>query len=488
MAPRGGRFMAASGAVLVVIIGAVSWWVSRPGGQTASAASVATASAPVRRMDVVARQTFAGTIGFAGTYPIVGAGAGGSSGQNPAQTRAALSTAQLALSADRTAATDTAAVAAAGDAQARASVDNAQANVAADQSQLTIDQGNPANQQKVPGDQATLQHDQAGLSAAQASLRLTVARDLQANHQAQARVSADTVALAVAQTAANSGPGIITRLPAVGDQVTRGQTLYEVDNHPVPLFLGDRPLSRQLNTGAAVGPDVHELKDNLAALGFAAGDLGSDGVFNAATAAAVSRWQASLGVAQTGTVQPADVVFAATALRVTALHATLGASLQGGAPLLDATSTVAVVNVLLDASNEALVKVGDLVVINLPAGTNTPGTVQSVSRVAVASASPNPGSGAAPRATIAVTVTLAAPASAGGLDQAPVTVGITSQQHNGVLAVPVNSLLALEEGGYAVKLLTGNLVGVQTGLFSDDGMVEVTGALHVGDRVEVPKP
>ena len=480
--------MAASGALLVVVVGSAGWWVSRPGGQPASASNIVTTSAAVRRMDVVARQTFAGTIGFAGTYPIVRAGAGASSGQNPAQTRAALSNAQLAMSADRTAAADTAAIGAAGEAQAGAAVSTARAAVAADQSQLTTDQANPANQQKVPADEATLQHDHAALSAAQASLQLTAARDLQANHQAQDRVSADTVALATAQTAANSGPGIITRLPAVGDEVARGQSLYEVDNRPVPLFLGDRPMSRQLNAGVVVGPDVREIKDNLAALGFAPGDLGADGVFNPATAAAVSRWQASLGVAQTGTVEPADVLFAATALRITTLHATLGASLQAGAPLLDATSTVAVVNVPLDASNEAIVKVGDAVLINLPAGTTAPGTVQSVSRVAVAAANPNQGSGAPPRATIAVTVTLADPASAGGLDQAPVTVGITSQQHNGVLAVPLNSLLALEEGGYAVKLLSGNLVGVKTGLFSDDGMVEVTGALHEGDRVEVPKP
>jgi multidrug efflux pump subunit AcrA (membrane-fusion protein) len=98
--------------------------------------------------------------------------------------------------------------------------------------------------------------------------------------------------------------------------------------------------------------------------------------------------------------------------------------------------------------------------------------------------------GGAPHATIAMTVTMTDPAASGGLDQAPVTVGITNETHPAVLAVPVTSLLALAEGGYAVKVVsgaTGTLVPVTTGLFGDDGMVEVTGAVHPGDRVEVPK-
>jgi hypothetical protein len=69
-----------------------------------------------------------------------------------------------------------------------------------------------------------------------------------------------------------------------------------------------------------------------------------------------------------------------------------------------------------------------------------------------------------------------------------VKVGVTTGSRKGVLAVPVNALLALAEGGYGVRLTdgTGRIVVVSTGLFAR-GMVEVSGdGLTEGTRVEVP--
>ena len=54
--------------------------------------------------------------------------------------------------------------------------------------------------------------------------------------------------------------------------------------------------------------------------------------------------------------------------------------------------------------------------------------------------------------------------------------------------MPVTSLIALAEGGYAVAVQDGSgvrLVAVDPGFFAR-GMVEITGALSVGDMVEVP--
>ena len=74
-------------------------------------------------------------------------------------------------------------------------------------------------------------------------------------------------------------------------------------------------------------------------------------------------------------------------------------------------------------------------------------------------------------------------------DQAPVNVNITDQSVHGVLAVPINALLALSEGGDAVDVVDGGtrrLVGVQTGLFSNT-MVEISGPrITEGTLVEVP--
>jgi hypothetical protein len=75
------------------------------------------------------------------------------------------------------------------------------------------------------------------------------------------------------------------------------------------------------------------------------------------------------------------------------------------------------------------------------------------------------------------------------MDQAPVRVGIISDSRTGVLAVPVNALLALAEGGYGVRVVEGEtsrIVAVETGLFAK-GLVEVTGeGLAEGVKVEVP--
>ena len=58
--------------------------------------------------------------------------------------------------------------------------------------------------------------------------------------------------------------------------------------------------------------------------------------------------------------------------------------------------------------------------------------------------------------------------------------------------VPVDALLALSSGGYAVEEVTPagvhHLVAVSTGLFDDaDGLVQVSGGgLSAGQRVVVP--
>ncbi len=84
---------------------------------------------------------------------------------------------------------------------------------------------------------------------------------------------------------------------------------------------------------------------------------------------------------------------------------------------------------------------------------------------------------------------LSDPAAPDRLDQAPVDVHVERNRAEEVLVVPVNALLALAEGGYAVEVDEGgtrHLVAVEVGLFAE-GMVEVTGAqLAEGTAVVVP--
>ena len=83
------------------------------------------------------------------------------------------------------------------------------------------------------------------------------------------------------------------------------------------------------------------------------------------------------------------------------------------------------------------------------------------------------------------------PGAAGTLDQAPVTVNITTGSSQGpVLAVPVTALVAQSPGGYAVEVTgpgnTRRWVPVRPGMFDDaGGLVQVTGNLTPGQHVVV---
>jgi peptidoglycan hydrolase-like protein with peptidoglycan-binding domain len=296
--------------------------------------------------------------------------------------------------------------------------------------------------------------------------------------------------------------GIVTRLPAVGAVVRRGQTLYEVDGHPVPLWYGTRPAWRAFQLGMTDGADVRQLEANLVALGYDPDRaITVDRHYSWATAAAVKRWQKATGRAQTGAVQLGQVVFLPGPIRVATVTATVGAPLPVGTAILTVTSTRPQVTVALETALQQLVRRGDRVEVILPDGKATPGTVRTVSRVATQSSSDssgdsgsNSGSGSGSgsgQATVQVTIRLADPRAAASLDQAPVQVAITTQAAKGVLAVPINALLARPGGGYAVELVQGTThrrVAVRTGLFDETaGLVEVQGVgLAEGIKVQVP--
>ncbi|MEA2685839.1 MAG: hypothetical protein QOE93_1034 [Actinomycetota bacterium] len=304
-----------------------------------------------------------------------------------------------------------------------------------------------------------------------------------------ARTSLDgTLGYAGEMAVLNQTQGTITALPALGTVVERGQTLYSVANRPVPLLYGDLPAWRRLAEDVD-GDDTLQLEQNLVALGHATeSEMLVDGKFTAATTTAVKRWQKAMGVDQTGVIEMGQALFLPGAIRVADVKAQVGGQAPPGAEVLSGTSTSRVVKVDLDATRQSLVAVGDKVDIELPNGQSTPGTIAAVGTVARTQ-----GQGQSATRVIEVTVTPDDASATGSLDQAPVKVGITSDHREGVLAVPVNALLALSEGGYGVRVMdgssaTGRIVAVETGLFSR-GLVEVSGGgLAEGDAVEVPAP
>ncbi len=345
-------------------------------------------------------------------------------------------------------------------------------------------------QATVDADRAQLTAAEAGRSAAAAALHARQHPTAAQIRQAEHAVAAARSALAAARVTRDRPAGVLTGIADVGSIVEPGGALYTVDgSYPVVLLQGDLPAYRDLGPGVTDGVDVRQLEANLVALGFADATLIPDEHWDGATTAAVEAWQASLGLPGTGRVPLGSVVFEPTALRITAHSATPGQPLQAGTPVLDATSPQRVVTVPLDPSLQTQVAIGDGVSVVLPDGSTTPGTVSDVGTVAtVPGGSGDPSGNGSQTPTIDVTVTLADPSAAGTLDQAPVTLDITTATAEDVLAVPVNALLELLEGGYAVQVEdAGQLryVPVSLGLFAD-GWVEVNGpGLDAGQRVVV---
>jgi hypothetical protein len=309
------------------------------------------------------------------------------------------------------------------------------------------------------------------------------ARDLRAQEKVQG-----TLGYGEVRSVTNQREGTITWLPEEGAVVRRGQTLYRVDGKPVKLFYGRLPAWRELSVGVDDGPDVRQLEQNLVALGYDPDRVITvDDHFTSATRAAVKRWQEAVGLPETGTMRPGDAVWQPGAVRVGELKASVGDAARPGSPVHEVTSTSRQVAIDLDASRQPYVHVGDPVDIELPGGRTTTGRVASVGKVATATSGSDPADDGSP--TVEVTVSLDKPKATGSLDQAPVDAFITTDVRKDVLAVPVNALLALAEGGYAVEVERDGrreLVGVKLGLFAD-GMVEVKGGgLRAGDRVVVP--
>jgi hypothetical protein len=275
--------------------------------------------------------------------------------------------------------------------------------------------------------------------------------------------------------------GTVTSLPAVGSVIERGSGLWEVDGAGGPVLLyGARPMWRELSTSVSDGPDVQQLEENLVALGFAdPAVLTVDEDFTAETARAVRRWQEARGVDETGRVGVGDVIFADGPVRVAGHVVDKGDPADGA--VLEVTGTTRRVHVDLDASDSGLVATGAPVDVELPDGTTVDGTVAAIGTTAEV----KEGDGGT-AATLDVEIDLAADVDA--LDESPVEVSLVSSRDEDVLAVPVEALLALAEGGYAVERVGADgstqLIAVDLGAFAD-GMVEVTGELSAGDQVVV---
>jgi peptidoglycan hydrolase-like protein with peptidoglycan-binding domain len=319
--------------------------------------------------------------------------------------------------------------------------------------------------------------------------------------------------------------GTVTAVTGIGATVKRGQELFRVDDKPVVLLYGTLPAYRTLTAGgagattsgpgedghgtaarsdatgsaggtngaggtsgssgaaakASKGRDVRQFEMNLRALGYRGFNV--DENYDEQTAAAVRRWQKSLGLEQTGVVDIGRVFYATGPIRVAAQKIVVGQVANG--PVIAFTGTTRLVTVGLSTSERSVAKVKAKVTIELRNGKRVRGTVRSVRDPKDAPEASSDGVSSDDQVgvtdqqnMIKVDVALDDSAAINGRDTGPASVDFVAEEHKDVLVVPVGALLALAEGGYGLQLIekgTVRVVAVTTGLFAD-GKVEVSGA------------
>ena len=307
-------------------------------------------------------------------------------------------------------------------------------------------------------------------------------------------LTAGTLGYAATSPVVNQLAGTFTQIPRPGRRITAGGTLFRVDDLPVVLMTGRVPAWRPMLPGIT-GPDIAQLDRNLIALGYATGLFSTPGdVFTAATSLAVERWQQAVGLPVTGQVELGRVLFLPGRVLVGSLDVAPGDPASAGQVPYEVTTATRVVTVPLDPGNAPRVTLGERVRIVLPSGAVTPGVITAIGPPAPAGGSggsPGSATGGSQQAAAAtvLTVTPLHPWRTGKGPDVPVQVSLTTQSANGVLAVPVSALLALQGGGYGLEVAgpsgAHHLVAVRTGIFAGS-MVQVSGAgIAAGTRVVV---
>jgi len=283
--------------------------------------------------------------------------------------------------------------------------------------------------------------------------------------------------------------GTVTVAASKGKTLTMGQALYELNDKPVTLLYGPVPMFREMKSGDR-GSDVLQLERNLRDLGYGS-DLYVDTLYDRDTEAAVKRWQKSLNRDATGRVGRGDVVFQPGPVKVVSADAALADQVGPDQPVLTVASTKPVVRAQLDQTDGALTSRGTRVEVTLPSGRTVAGSVAGTVRPEEAAA--EGGAGAQEGITVEVVLDGGVKAASGEDATVSASVKFVSEARKGVLAVPVEAVVALrgENGGYGLQVVRGassTMVRVETGMTAD-GLIEVSGPdVREGMKVGVAKP
>ena len=196
--------------------------------------------------------------------------------------------------------------------------------------------------------------------------------------------------------------------------------------------------------------------------------------------------------AKSETFSPTNAYASKTSIIVGSYISDIGSAVTLNSPLYNISSIGIEVVFQVDATDQETVSLGDSVEIELPTNERVPTIITFIDQVVTQTQAGE---------FIEVTLEVLNPEEIEAYDQAPVKVFVTTEISENVLYVPVNALLALAEGGYALEIYDGELdggtfegesgvdtsyVAVEIGVFTD-GFVEVKGNISEGQTVVVPR-
>ena len=282
--------------------------------------------------------------------------------------------------------------------------------------------------------------------------------------------------------------GVVTALPTPGTSLTQGSHVYTVAGNNTYLLHGATPAWRAFEEGMSDGEDVTQLETALSELGYF--EATPNAHFDWNTIAAIKKWQKALTLSQSGSLPLGTVLFAPEDLRIGALKARVGDNATMETELFTASSSRQVISANLKLSDQALGVVGNSVTVRLPgSAATTTGTITSVEPPREKAAEEGSKETTKER-IIPITVTPDDTSALEGLQEASVSLGLTSQTRTGVLSVPLGALVALSTDQFGVEVVDekGEIrrVPVTVGLFAGD-RVEVSGdEIAEGQRVVVP--
>jgi len=171
-------------------------------------------------------------------------------------------------------------------------------------------------------------------SGAHAAVQLSTVKVLQKDLTTYTETTA-TLGFTTSATISSPVAGTVTSLANVGDVIDAGSLVATIDANPVIALVGDVPGYRDLSTSSSAGADVRQLETNLVLLGFDPNSkVHIDEVYDTATAAAVTLWEDSIGLAGDGKAAQKEITYIPGRILVDTVSASVGGAAESGSALL----------------------------------------------------------------------------------------------------------------------------------------------------------